>query len=325
MQSGRSVSARPVGEVSTAEPSLTPLVLLVDDQEWTSRSIESILRPKGHVVLKAYTGRQALDLVQKVSPDVIMVDFHLPDLDGIDVARELKRAPTVHAVTPLLMISASTVGRAERLEALGAGAWDILHHPVDPGELVLRMETLVRAKQEADRIREEGLTDPGTGFYNARGLLRRAQEISADAIRFERPMACIAFGPEWLDRVTAVEEHVAPDDLAEGIAEALKTVTRVSDTVGRLASGEFVIVAPGTDRDGAVRLADRVLELVQESARVRGGASLLTPEEFRLRAGFYATAASEPVNPEDLLFKATMALRRAQVDEGGFPVRSYEA
>ena len=65
-------------------PSLTPLVLLVDDQEWTSRSIESILRPKGHVVLKAYTGRQALDLVQKVSPDAMIVDFHLPDLDDLD-------------------------------------------------------------------------------------------------------------------------------------------------------------------------------------------------------------------------------------------------
>lgn len=325
MQSGRSLSASPFGRAVPAEPSLTPLVLLVDDQEWTSRSIESILRPKGHVVLKAYTGRQALDLVQKVSPDVILVDFHLPDLDGIDVARELRRAPTVHAVTPLLMISAATVGRAERLEALGAGAWDILHHPVDPGELVLRMETLVRAKQEADRIREEGLTDPGTGFYNARGLLRRAQEISADAIRFERPLACIAFGPEWLDRAVTTEDPEAVDHFAEGIAEALRSVTRVSDTVGRLASGEYVVVAPGTDRDGAVRLADRVLGMVQDAARISTELAPIPLDEVRLRAGFYATAASEPVNPEDLLFKATMALRRAQVDEGGFPVRSYEA
>lgn len=324
MQSGRSISVSPSEDATVDLPSLTPLVLLVDDQEWTSRSIESILRPKGHVVLKAYTGRQALDLVQKVSPDVIIVDFHLPDLDGIEVARELRRAPNVHAVTPLLMISASTVGRAERLEALGAGAWDILHHPVDPGELVLRIETLVRAKQEADRIREEGLTDPGTGFYNARGLLRRAQEISADAVRFQRPLACIAFGPEWLDRAGG-EEVGAADRMAEGMASALKNVTRVSDTLGRLASGEFVIVAPGTDREGAVRLADRVLGTVQTAGVAPGEAPFLSPEEFRLRAGFFAPAATDAINPEDLLFKATMALRRAQVDDGGFPVRSYEA
>jgi DNA-binding response OmpR family regulator len=152
------------------------------------------------VVLKAYTGKQALELVQKVSPDVVMVDFHLPDMDGIDVARELRQSGSVDPVTPLLMMTAATVGRAERLEALGAGAWDILRHPVDPNELILRMETFVKAKHEADRVREEGLMDPGTGLYNVRGLLRRATELSADAVRFERPLSCIAFGPEWSGR-----------------------------------------------------------------------------------------------------------------------------
>src|SRR5688572_9109208 len=120
---------------------LTPLILLVDDQEWTSRSIESILRPKGHVVLKAYTGKQALDLVQKVSPDALLVDLHLPDIDGIDLVRQLKAYPSIQSMTPMLMITGGAVGRAERLEALGAGAWDILTHPVDPNELILRMET----------------------------------------------------------------------------------------------------------------------------------------------------------------------------------------
>src|SRR5688572_13633034 len=150
---------------------MTPLVLLVDDQEWTSRSIESILRPKGHVVLKAYTGQQALDLVQKVSPDALIVDVHLPDIDGIDLVRRLRASPTIQSMTPVLMITGGSVGRAERLEALGAGAWDILTHPVDPNELILRMETFVRAKQDSDKLRDEGLTDPGTGFYNTRGIL----------------------------------------------------------------------------------------------------------------------------------------------------------
>ena len=52
---------------------------------------------------------------------------------------------------------------------------------MDPNELILRMETFVKAKHEADRVREEGLMDPGTGLYNVRGLLRRATELSADA------------------------------------------------------------------------------------------------------------------------------------------------
>jgi len=301
-------------------PDLTPLVLLVDDQEWTSRSIESILRPKGHVVLKAYTGQQALDLVQKVSPDALIVDVHLPDIDGIDLVRQLKASPTVQSMTPVLMITGGSVGRAERLEALGAGAWDILTHPVDPNELILRMETFIRAKQDSDKVRDEGLTDPGTGFYNTRGILRRAKEIGADAQRFDRPLTCIAFGPNSFGDLPKSESLLA--ELTEQVAAALRSVTRVSDTVGRLGPGEFIVVAPGTDQSGAVRLADRVFEAVESAAR----SNLIDPAQLRhVRAGFCATTGNEPTTAEDLLLKATLALRKAQADDGSFRVRAYDA
>jgi two-component system cell cycle response regulator len=300
---------------------LTPLVLLVDDQEWTSRSIESILRPKGHVVLKAYTGQQALDLVQKVSPDALLVDVHLPDIDGVDLVRRLRASPTISSSTPVLMITGGSVGRAERLEALGAGAWDILTHPVDPNELILRMETFVRAKQDADRVRDEGLTDPATGFYNARGILRRAREIGADAVRYDRPMTCLAFGPQSFGAPGRSAE-AAFEALGLRISEALRTVTRISDTVGHLGPGEFVVVAPGTDQEGAVRLADRVLEALEAGTRV----DAVDPELVRqVRAGFCAIRGNEPTTPEDLLLKATMALRKAQADGGSFRVRAFEA
>lgn len=305
-------------------PDLTPLVLLVDDQEWTSRSIESILRPKGHVVLKAYTGQQALDLVKKVSPDAILVDVHLPDMDGVDVVRQLKASMTVYSTTPILMITSGTVGRAERLEALSAGAWDILTHPVDPSELILRMDTFVRAKQEADRVRDEGLTDPKTGFYNVRGILRRAKEISADAARFDRPLTCIAFGPHLLGNQGKDESEAFAEAMGAPVAAALRLVTRVSDTVGRLGPGEFVVVAPGTGADGAVRLADRVIEALEAAAATRD--HTFTMEALsQLRAGFCAVTSEDPTTPEDLLLRATMALRQAQADDGSFRVRSYDA
>jgi len=303
-------------------PDLTPLVLLVDDQEWTSRSIESILRPKGHVVLKAYTGQQALDLVKKVSPDAVLVDIHLPDIHGIDLVRQLRQSPTVHSTTPMLVVTSSTVGRAERLDALSAGAWDILTHPVDPNELILRMDTFVRAKQEADRVRDEGLTDPATGFYNVRGILKRAHEISADAARFDRPVTCIAFGPQLLGVETTGESpdaaHVA-EVLGEPVAAALRAVTRLCDTIGRLGPGEFVVVAPGTNQEGALRLADRVLEAIEQQPNMPTGARELA----QIKAGF-CSVEGEATTPEDLLLRATIALRKAQAD-GSFRVRAFEA
>jgi diguanylate cyclase (GGDEF)-like protein len=298
---------------------LTPLVLLVDDQEWTSRSIESILRPKGHVVLKAYTGQQALDLAQKVSPDALIVDFHLPDTHGVELLRRLRASPTIPSTTPAIMITGGSIGRPERLEALAAGAWDVLTHPVDPNELVIRMETFVRAKQDADRLRDEGLTDPVTGFYNTRGILRRTKEIGVDAVRFVRPLTCVAFGPHSVGN--AGTANALAEAISERVAAALRSVTRLSDTIGRLGPGEFVVVAPGTDRDGALRLADRVLEALDLS----GPGAERHHDTDRVLAGFCTIAGDQPTTPEDLLHRATLALRKAQADDGSFRVRAYEA
>jgi diguanylate cyclase (GGDEF)-like protein len=181
------------------------------------------------------------------------------------------------------------------------------------------METFVRAKQDADRLRDEGLTDPVTGFYNTRGILRRTREIGADAVRFERPLTCVAFGPHSIGQ-TGASDTLA-EELSERVAAALRSVTRLSDTIGRLGPGEFVVVAPGTDKDGAVRLADRVLEALDAS----GSPVDRHRETERILAGFCTIAGAQGTTPEDLLHRATLALRKAQADDGSFRVRAYDA
>lgn len=302
-------------------------VLIVDDQEWTSRSVESILRPRGFAVLKAYTGRQALELASRAGPDLAIVDFHLPDMDGIDVVRALRTGEILDPVAPLLMMSGSAVGRAERLEALGAGAWDILRHPLDPGELILRLENLIRAKHDADRLRKEIMTDLGTGLYNVRGVLRRAREMGAGSVRYGHPMACIAVGPAWSaedgDPDARGASASAPNDL---LSSAVQSAVREYDAVGRMGPCEFVIVASGLDQTGAVRLADRILEAWK---RTPGAANTCRafPEGASLRAGVYVSLPQDAVDPEHLLSRATIALRRAQAENenGTFKVRSFDA
>ena len=301
---------------------LTPLILIVDEKELHSRDLERVLQPKGHVVLKASTGQQALDLSSKVSPDVILLARHLPDSDGIDLIRALKASTTIHDTTPILIVAETPLGKAERLDALAAGAWDILEHPVDANELVLRLDTFVRAKQETDRVRDEALTDPGTGFYNVRGILQRTRELSADAARSGRPITCIAVGSHHQEALEPEGDSDQRGALDGRMSAALLDVTRASDSLGRLAANEFIIVAPGTCDEGAVRLADRLLEALQ---RRHDSAGEPAKKESSLRAGLCSMAASDNTAPEDLLLRATMALRKAQQDDGSFRVRAYEA
>lgn len=299
---------------------LTPLVLIIDDREPAVRAMEDVLRPKGHVILKAFSGKQAIDLLRKVSPDAILVARTLPDCDGIDLVREFRQTATVRETTPVLMTTtAGALGDAERLEAFAAGAWDILEQPIDPTALILRLHTFVRAKQEADRVRDEGLTDPWTGFYNVRGVLKRTKELIADSVRAERPLSCIAFGTQPGDAEGQAVDHV--DQLAERIAQTLRKITRASDAIGCLAASEFVIVAPDTDRSGAAQLAGRLVEALDQDKVTTGQTGELSE---LVRVGVCA-AKGPDASAEDLLLEATMALRRAQHAEGSFQVRAYEA
>ncbi|HSM03463.1 MAG TPA: response regulator [Longimicrobiales bacterium] len=300
----------------------TPLAIVVDDQEWTARSLESILSPAGFAVLKAYTGRQALDLVQRVKPDLLFVDIDLPDVDGRELCRTLLAQGSIRASTPLLALCTTRPPREQRLEILRAGAWDIVSLPLDPEELVLRLQSLVRAKQEVDDAVERSLLDADTGFYNVKGLMRRLTELSAESRRYTRPLACVVVGPRddsrtqsILREILAMDVAAEPEDGTEEVAaplsamvESLSRVTRLSDAKGLLGDQHFVILAPDTDLEGAQRLAERVLEGYQASGQ--GDAPICI--------GLYAAESAEddPPRPGDLLTRATTAFRRAQHQSG---------
>lgn len=293
-------------------PQRTPLVLVVDDQEWTARSIESILGSSGCAVLKAYTGRQALELATKIRPDAVILDMRLPDMTGPDLCRALREMPTVGRGTPLLVLTTAPLARPERIQAVEAGAWDILRPPFDPEELLLRVQTFVAAKLEADQAKEESLCDPATGLYNVKGVLRRVDEITADAVRNRRPLSCVVVGltPAAAEAMPAGDQAVRQDALARTMARVIAHTIRLSDTLGRLSLTDFVVVSVGTPEAGARRIAERVLEAIR---RAEGLGS-----DVSVRAGVYAVEdpARQTVIPVDLLTRATMDLRRAQSAPG---------
>src|ERR1051325_10573656 len=173
-----------------------PLVLIASAQEWVTRSLESIPRPAGYAVLKAYTGRDALEGARRSAPDVVILDNELPETDVLALCRALRVDPYITPSTPILVTSPGPLARAQVIDALRAGANGVWGQPLDTEEFLLRLEGHVRAKLDADAAREGGLLDPRTGLYNARGLERRARELAAQVDRREASLACIALASE---------------------------------------------------------------------------------------------------------------------------------
>jgi diguanylate cyclase (GGDEF)-like protein len=297
-----------------------PLTLIANSQEWHSRSLESILGPHGYAVLRAYTGKQAIERAQSARPDLIILDTDLPDRDGFEVCRELRAEPGISAATPIIITSPGHASRQKRLEALRAGAWDFIGSSLDGEELPLRLDALIRAKQEVDRAREESLLDELTGLYNIRGLARRARELGSQAFRHKEPFACVVLTPlfDGEESVPADAERSAA--VLNALAQVIRETGRTSDAIGTLGPGEFAVVAQGTDSAGAIRLAERLSS---------AASAVLHDSPFRMAAGYDAVPNyhDAPIEPSDMLMRASMAMRlsRSQAGTPGpLSIRKFE-
>jgi len=293
--------------------SAPPLVLIANDQEWSARSLESILGPQGYAVVRAHTGRQAIDLVWRTHPDAIVIDSGMPDIGGVEVCRLLRRDPRFPASTPVIVTAAGPTARSERLEAFRAGAWEYCPDPIDAESLLCKLETFIASKRELDRCHDESLLDRVTGLYNVRGLTRRAQELGADASRRQAPLSCVA-----LSAMPNVDVGDADgDELSQRIGEHLGAIfrraARVSDIVGHLGRSEFGIIAPATAAGGAVRLVERIQEMVRSTPLVADGGD----HPLQLRAGYCAVPnfAESSVDAVELLLRAATALRHVKGSE----------
>ena len=304
-------------------PAASPLVLIANDQEWSARSLESILGPNGYAVVRAYTGHQALERARTSQPDIIILDAQMPDIHGFEVCRALRSDPRFSSTTPIVITTSGPSGRTQRLEAYRAGAWEFLGQPLDGEALLLKLHTFLQSKREVDLLREENLLDSGTGLYNMRGLARRAREIGSDAIRRREALACVVFAPET--ELETVDEEAPEEELlrmSDQVGVVFRQVGRVSDAIGRLGPTEFAVIAPATGADGAVRLVNRLGEAVAATRiPVRGG-----ERSVRVKAGYCAVPdfAESSVDAVELLLRATTALRDLRSGGETDRIRAFE-
>lgn len=279
-----------------------PLVLIVSEHEWASRSLSAVLTPRGFAVLRAYNARQAIERAAGTDPDAVFVDRRLPDLDGPQLCRTLLEQNLVSRSAPIILVTSGPMSREDRLQAFEAGAWDVVVLPVDAEELLLRIDRYVGGKLESDRLKEEALVDPATGLYTWHGVSRRVRELASAAERFGRPLACVVFFQEDADRDAEI-----PAERAASIAEMLRASTRQSDVLARIGPGEFAVLAPDTPPEGAEILAERLRDWNGNGKGNGHGEK----KSQRFRAGVYAVSdlRQTRLDPMELILRASMVSR----------------
>jgi adenylate cyclase len=129
-----------------------PLILIVDDLPQNVRLLDAVLSPKGFRVATASSGAEALDVLNKEHPDLVLLDILMPGMDGYEVCRRIREDPAT-AFLPVIMITAS--GEEEKIRAIEAGADDFVNKPFDQAELLARVRSLVRVKRYHDTIENQ--------------------------------------------------------------------------------------------------------------------------------------------------------------------------
>jgi CheY-like chemotaxis protein len=284
----------------------TPLpatLLIATTTEW--ESVAAPLGDAGFTVVHAESGVAALGRARVVRPDAIILSAELPDMSGIDACRLLHADPLVGGNVPVVILTAETPSPAQRVAGLSAGVWDFFRHPRDSRELALKLQTYVEARRNAAAALSDSGVDPVSGLHARPSLARRAHELGGLMTRMHGALSCIVFDTELPDAAAAT---------------LLAQITRVSDVVGVLGPSQFALLAPATNATGAATLARRAAAILRNGPNGEGSG---VPA---LLVGFDAVdnLTYAPINPSDLIARATAAVRGGKPDPANSWLRRYE-
>jgi diguanylate cyclase (GGDEF)-like protein len=278
-------------KIETMNPSSQPFtVLAVDDSAIYRKLVEHSLSGQEYEVLYAKNGRQALDLFAEHKPAVVITDWSMPDISGLELCRRIRQ--DFQGFHSHLILLTSNSDKEQVVEGLAAGADDYLTKPFHSGELVARVAVgrriaaLHREIQAKNHLLEEmALTDALTGLPNRRAVdVWASRELSA-AARHDFAFWVVMADLDSFKKVNDTYGHDAGDSVLKTFAEILKTHTRQSDLCARLGGEEFLVMMTHSDRGGTKTAVERIRKQFENTNFTLGGSIVTATASFGI-AGF---------------------------------------
>ncbi len=243
--------------------------LVVDDWDLGAQTVQDALSREGILPGRAGSEAEALALTAAIPFDLVVLSLTMTVEDPLRLASHLRATDGTQDI-PLLLI-AEPEQKDRLLRGFDIGANDWLLRPIDENELRARARNQIRRKFYQDRLRadlgtalEMALTDPLTGFYNQRYLMRHLRGLMATA-----QASGIAVMMVDVDHFKIVNDrygHPMGDRALKAVADTLRGRTRVFDSIARYGGEEFVVVMPGAGPQDAMAAAERLRTAIEEMA-----------------------------------------------------------
>ena len=182
-------------------PFQAPTILIADDDLFAQKTLETLLSVEGFRVVTAQDGQEALERIEESAPDLCIVDFDMPRLNGLETCRRIKNSHTTRLL-PVIMVT-GLLPDQERLRAIEAGCDDFLPKPYRQVELMTRIRSLLRIKSLTDELEDAEailMTLVRTIEAKDRYTLGHADRVGRYAVRLGRALGCDAFEIDSLRR-----------------------------------------------------------------------------------------------------------------------------
>ncbi|MCZ8157529.1 MAG: diguanylate cyclase [Leptospira sp.] len=238
-------------------------ILVVEDSDIQLRLLDRVLSKNGYTVLCAATAASARLKIANEKIDVVLLDWELPDGNGIDLIKEiLASSPT--GWIPIIMITSHTES-CKIKEAIEAGATDFISKPADQVELLARIFGALRIKALEDLLIETSIRDSLTGLYNRRYIEERIEQEFQRSKRHKHSIAIAVLDIDFFKRVNDKYGHDAGDMVLKFFAKELRLNLRKSDIIARFGGEEFVVILPETSLKFALDVMDKIRKQISNT------------------------------------------------------------
>jgi diguanylate cyclase (GGDEF)-like protein len=305
-------------------------ILLVDDDRAVLMIMKMLLDNSGHTVALARNGLEALSMIDDFRPQVIMTDWVMPKMDGVEFCRALRRNPAWRNIYVFILTAQESTDRL--VEAFESGANDYMTKPVNPKVLGARLsagQRVVQLQEELEyeraqlhkfstelalsnqRLQQLALTDALTELPNRRFANEHLERQWALAQRNDSALSCMMVDIDFFKKVNDTYGHRVGDDVLRQVANTLRASVRKQDVVCRLGGEEFLVICPDV----------HVTELFRYAERIRESIAALTfndpsGKNFKLTISIGAASKTPAVSTSEMLLQLADKRLYAAKDSG---------
>lgn len=280
-------------------------IVIAEDDPTVRKLAAKWLSAMGHQVWQACDGREAQAVVAEVGPDLLITDWEMPHMSGLDLCHALRAESHVQ---PLYILFLTAKAHPDDVaEALAAGADDFLTKPITAEEMQARVcQVQHHLTQNRDNL-TEAMNDPLTGLATRRGFEERCQLEIDRAKRYSQTLSCVALDVDLFKSINDTYGHGTGDLVLKAIAEMAIKGCRNVDLVCRMGGDEFCLLLPYANEEQAAICAERVRHAVGNTTIAAGDRQV----QPRITAGV-AQWHADVTTPQGLLDLADQALLAAK-------------